>query len=154
MKSIIVIYAAVIMSTVVPQAQAVPITVGGTDYEVTTIFDTFDNQSALLQSQVWWGDTVAAQLFAEAVFDDLGRSNGIFGPLFAYEQIRTGLTSAYTIDFFGPPPITTARDNIFGTTAIQGYAVATVNGTVPEPSTIALLAAGLFGIGFARRRPS
>ena len=51
-----------------------------TDYTLSTINDSYDNQSTLLQHQVWWGSQSTADLFATAAIGN----NGLLYSSFAY----------------------------------------------------------------------
>lgn len=75
-------------------ASAFVVNVGGQDYDVKSVFSTFEANATLLQSQVWWGDGSLAQQFAAAVGTNLGGfSNGGFsGPLFSV-QLGAGDTN-------------------------------------------------------------
>lgn len=60
------------------QAHAVSVTVNGTSYELSSVTGKFTANSALLQSQTWWGNAGLASDFASAAGD-------IGGGLFAYQ---------------------------------------------------------------------
>ena len=51
-----------------------------TDYTLSAIYDSYDNQSTLLQNQVWWGSQSTANLFATAAIGN----NGLLYSSFAY----------------------------------------------------------------------
>ena len=80
--------AAVVMAP--GSAQAALFTVDGQQYDVTTITGTYNDNTALLESQVWWGDSALARAFAEVVQDALGTPNPLDGsgdgeaPYFAF----------------------------------------------------------------------
>ncbi len=78
-------------------AQAVVVTVNGTDYDITNQSTTYNASTSLLQSQPWWGDPVLASSFANAVGSQLGGVNisGAFGPAFAFRA--TSLVGAITL---------------------------------------------------------
>lgn len=136
------------------QAHAVLITITGTstpningDWEVTTIFDSFLGSQILLEAQVWFGDAVNAVIFATAVGNSLGLPNvGNEGPFFAYgfggestdfaACVNASCSSGFSVPWSSP----------------VHYAIADPVLGVPEPGTLVLLAVGLFGLGFARRR--
>ena len=48
-------------------------------YEVSTITGTFADNSALLMSQVWWGNEALAAEFAGLVADAFGFPNAVLG---------------------------------------------------------------------------
>ncbi len=58
------------------EAKAVTITLDGTDYEVTTILTSFDDNETLLESQPWWGNDTFAESAAEQVGLNFGFTNG------------------------------------------------------------------------------
>ena len=130
----------------VSPAAAVTISVGGTDYDVSTITTTFDAQSALLLSQPWWGDSLLADTAAADVGSSLGLPNGTgSGPLFAWaENSFPGIVEAVghfrgmVVDL-GPLP----------NSASVTYAVATP--TIPEPSRVILMGMGIAVVALGRR---
>ncbi|MBD2566446.1 hypothetical protein [Anabaena lutea] len=80
--------AGILASSAFP-AQALVFNVGGTDYDITTTTDTYDNISSTLQSQPWWGISNLADQLAQAVGTQLGTPNtddegDPVSPLFAY----------------------------------------------------------------------
>ncbi|WP_108263621.1 hypothetical protein [Mangrovicoccus ximenensis] len=70
------------------EAGAVVVNVGGSDYDVTTLEGTFEDNSTLLTSQIWWGNEGLAEQFADVVGQSLGTFYtplpGGNGPIFAY----------------------------------------------------------------------
>ena len=88
-------------------ATATQITLGGQDFEISTITGSFDVNSTLLMSQPWWGDSAAASSAADQVGNALGFPN-IFssvGPYFAYAE-SSGSFDWYGGDAFTLPPAT------------------------------------------------
>ena len=73
------------------QAQALVVTVNSQQWDVTTFTGSYNANTALIQSQVWWKNFVLADQFATAVFNNLGTPNSIpsgptagpAGPFFA-----------------------------------------------------------------------
>ncbi|RZM75415.1 PEP-CTERM sorting domain-containing protein [Leptolyngbya iicbica] len=142
-------------------AEAALFTVGGTQYEVTTIEGFFPDFLSTLENQVWWGDATLATEFATVVNDDLGLPNGdstsgntnILGPIFLYQELipgSTALGSAWNTT--QNPPSAAPAAAIGGVRST--FAVATeVAESVPEPMTLlGLGAVGLVGAGSALKR--
>lgn len=73
------------MSPTAAQALTVRVSVGGTNYSVTTLETSYSASSAILQSQPWWGnnDTLAKSI-ANAVKTQLGTPNMGGSPYFAW----------------------------------------------------------------------
>jgi hypothetical protein len=71
-------------------AQALVVTVGGTQYDVTTFTGSYnDNSSKFAQPPApgvmpWWGSSSNATAFASAVGTNLGTPNNPYGPFFAH----------------------------------------------------------------------
>jgi hypothetical protein len=66
-------------------ANAVPVTVNGTAYEITTVTTTFAADSAELMSQPWWGNIPLTSEFAVQVGLSFGYPNSsVYPPFFAY----------------------------------------------------------------------
>jgi hypothetical protein len=73
------------------QAQALVVTVNSQQWDVTTFTGSYNANTALIQSQVWWKNGVLTDQFATAVFNNLGTPNSIpsgptagpAGPFFA-----------------------------------------------------------------------
>lgn len=120
-------------------------------YDVTTIIGGYDIFPAVLQDTPWWSDSTLAIEFAS-----LSQSAGLLspdpsynfsidlGPLFQYAPDLARAYRSGSVGNFGTSLINDSTNVVF--------AVATK--AVPEPSSIALLAIGLFGIGLVRRRQS
>ena len=126
------------------------VTVGGQDYRVDTITGTFDDNAALLQSQVWWSDYVLSREFAQTVGGALGYPiyDGVYSPGFA--------NSYYTSS--GGDPTVGGWTTYFGHGGIVGFgrlaseehtfAVATL---VPIPAAVWLFGSALAGLALRRK---
>jgi len=75
------------------QAQALVVTVGGQNYDVTTFTDSYNNSKSKFAQppapgvMPWWGNQGLADAFATAVGSQLGKLNfDQFSPWFAYEE--------------------------------------------------------------------
>lgn len=136
-------------------AQAVTVTVGGVDYEIETVFGTFNGLAASLEAQPWYLDDNGGYVgdlandFALAVGDDLGSPNGTNrGPYFAffYETSATynfrtftgGVTSSGLFDL--DEEFTFAR-----------VADSTPIGAIPLPAGLPLMLVALGTLALVRR---
>ena len=63
------------VSFIAPEASAVTVSFDGTDYEITTITGTFEDNQATLESQPWWGNAT----LAEGLAGELGLAAGFTG---------------------------------------------------------------------------
>lgn len=116
-------------------------------YEVSTITGTFNDNADLLVSQPWWGDELFAMEMTRLTGSDLGLE-----PLFAWAfDDLAGLLLIAT--FYIPPtpdnPFPDVGTRFPSTSNINTYAVAA---RVPEPGTLGIMGAGLFALGFMRRK--
>jgi hypothetical protein len=74
-------------------AMAVVINLNGQDYTISTTTGTWNDLSATLTQNVWWGNTSLAQTAANAVNTQLGTPNTVFsgstasGPYFAWREL-------------------------------------------------------------------
>lgn len=127
-------------------------------YDVTTILTSFNAQETLLKSQVWWENVPLAEEFAALVGLSFGTPNlGIYAPFFWQTDRDTtgpcaGIGERYAGIFWdhragrsSPVCAASAPNGPFT------FAVAT-RVSVPEPSTVLMMALGLAGIGFARKQ--
>lgn len=134
-------------------AQAFSVTVGGSQWDVTTLTGSYNDNVAILQSQTWWGDNVRAQDFAYAVGESLGLPfNGQAGPFFVWlgdldgsgptgiswvdscQNYGSGSTSMSWVDpcqNFG-----LLYSFVIPGDSSETYAIATAVTPVPEPLTI------------------
>lgn len=142
------------ISTMATVSHAATFSVNGTDWDITTFPGSFENNEALLVSQVWYGNEALAQDFANAVGLSLGvlTANSNLGPLFAFDDPSGPLLSAASVR------VSTLIAGSFGvveTSVSAEYAIATVVppvSTVPLPAGGLLLVSGLAGIAGLRRR--
>lgn len=151
------------------RADDITVTVGGEQYDITTVTGTFDDNMALLESMPWWGDATLAQEIANAVMDDIGTPNndGTSGPLFAYDD---DAIDAF-IWFQGTSSSTSVSESAsftYGLCNLKGVACGDVcpkggvfqkvdfgcgtGGNAPEPASLSMLLAGLLAWFWALRR--
>ena len=99
-RSAVVVLVAVLLSPMVANAQSMTVSTSEGVYEVTLVEGTFNDLSATLESQVWYGDGDLAIEFAGLVQDKLGMPFGspdsfYLGPFFAYGQVELTNFSQY-----------------------------------------------------------
>lgn len=138
-------------------ALATTVTVGGTDYDISTIKGSFTDNQTLLESQPWAGDSPLAVQFVFAVGDSFGLPNddgfgSFLGPYFAVEIFDPDpsfdpLVRVNLIDNGG-----SANTRFAGLDADFVYAVATEVAAVPLPAGGVLLLSGLAGAAALKRR--
>jgi len=138
-------------------ATTVQVTYNSVVYDVTTMTGSFDNNSALLESQVWWGDATAAQAFAGLVGSALGYPNSCFyqdycGPDFAYQLVQDPSPPNYTIGYVFRESDQSVV-NWYPATPSTGrtYAIASV-APVPLPAGGVLMVTAVAGLAGLRRR--
>jgi|GEM_PF-4028267 len=153
--------AACMLTGLSSSANAVLITLGGTDYEITTTTGSYSDNASLLQSQPWWTggrDVTDADSAATQVGDQLGLPNdfglpvGFTGPLFATFEYFTGVGgTSYS-------PVTNSSwgaANRDGDAAITFAIVGEDGDSRKVPSggaTGLMLGTALFGLAALRRR--
>ena len=127
---------------------AATVTVGGTEYDVSTVSGTYNDLSATLQAQIWWDDAGLADEFAAATGGLEGYPNdGGIGPLFAFQD-SSGVVDLYAT-ILGPAG-TFLGNTEFGDSFV--YAVAAVS-QVPLPAAAWLFGSALVGlVGLGRRK--
>lgn len=126
--------AAVASAMVAAPAEAALFTVGGTQYEITTVTGSFDSLESTLMNQVWWNNQTLAVDFASVVEDDLGlpgttlaTPDNDLGPFFAYTSTFAGV--------WNNTAQTAGNTTFFFQSSVPTFAIATVvePESVPEP---------------------
>ena len=140
----------------------VPIPTGGPSLKFyNRNFQTTSDWSTYYAAQVPAPNTAAVE-FGEVSFDpspyaELFAQQGDIVTLatLTFTALRKGVTDLLLIDdsYRRPPPIQSGNQlDVKGSTGILDYAIIDGTVNVPEPSTLSLLAAGLFGAGGIFRR--
>lgn len=145
-------------STTMTSASTVTVALDGKTYEVGTITGTFNDNSALILSQPFFGNDPLARALTLEVGTALGSNIllSTIGPAFALETLSSTLANGqeqdllrfYTIGFttnaLARTQITLDRQATFAT--------ATLVSEVPLPAGAVLLISSLIGIGLLQRR--
>ena len=101
-----------------------------TNYDLTTLYASYNGNTAQLTSQPWWGDASTAILFATAVGNRSGMPNGSgLGPFFAYSPSDTDVVSAFYVSSGGGNVV---NSNVSTMSEPVYYAQATQVGGAPE----------------------
>ena len=131
-------------------------TVNGTDYDVKTITGSFNDNQALLESQIWWGDDSLAIDFASAVAGGIGPSNDekslSTGPFFLFSEVLSTAPFVFNVAMYN-----------FGTGAVlirgrtdptlrRTFAIAEDISAVPLPAPALMLLSGIGGMAALKRR--
>ena len=156
---------ALVLSTLVQTgtAQAATVSVDGDDYALTTDFINYSDNSALLQSQDWWGDAALAEKLALASANVLPRQNSgyqyggnDYGAFFAYKNYPNGgkLFTAiavynYTTGLVEIDDTSFQSTRAFLSSGSRVLAIADVS-AVPLPAGLPLMLLGLGTLGIFR----
>lgn len=138
------------------------VNVRGIDYSIDTFLGGYDDNIALIESQVWWGDFHLAADFAKAIGGSLGSPNGEGGFLSPSFVFSAGTTQFSGDDWVGGLEglEVNSWDTHWNWVASTGpipydyewtYAVATPS-AVPIPAAAWLFGSALLGLGVAKRK--
>ena len=162
LRTRVFLFSLLALPALTPVLRAIPITVGGIDYDVQKFAGLYEANTTLLQSQVWWGNATVANEFAAALTSDLNPANfSDYSPFFAYADNATPSESGFSIILH---PIISAywsSDNgavpsgTIYTEANVNYWYATATAVPDGYSTLSLMLFAVTGMGFAswRRKP-
>jgi|GEM_PF-6453555 len=129
--------------------EAVTITVGSDEFNISTIEGTYPSVLDLLKNQPWWGDSVEAVAAANAVGGALGYPNSSGGrsPLFVNADL--GVLYEFASTSVGVPNAIISRSRAAGPLS-RTWAVAS---PVPDSSvTLGMLVFSILGLLTARRK--
>ncbi|MEM9735067.1 MAG: hypothetical protein AAF908_00480 [Pseudomonadota bacterium] len=139
----------VLLLLVARGAEAVPITLGGEDLEITTITGSFIDNQTLLEAQPWFGDSSLALQAASAVGDAFGTPNiSIFGPFFVFSFSPSSAPDVNTATFFAA--VSSPQGASVNSADTLVYAVVS---EIPLPPALLMLLAGLSVLWRVARRP-
>ncbi len=135
-------------------ANAATFTLGsGAEYDVQLVTGTFLDNQALLESQVFFGNSTLAAELAGAVFNTLGTPNSLFaqpiGPFFVTSR---SLTTIFGAAFAGGIFGNSIQAPNFQTTQNLTFATVTIPAAVPLPASALLLLSTGLGLFTLRRR--
>jgi hypothetical protein len=141
-----------------PVPVTVPVTIGGTDYNIAWQVGTFTdvNASVGLTGEDWWGDEgLAIDLAAAIGFQSDGDVHTSKGPLFAYSYGHYVCAHEACLDavFYDSISDDVGSGNYtIGATFAFAYDAGLPIPSVPAPPALILFAFGLAGLGLAKRR--
>lgn len=139
---------ALCLSTAASSASTVKVNVGGVDWDVTTVEDSFNQIPGILRQQVWWGNPGLADSFAQtvrclAICDNNGNNGGlVFGPLFAYGRVLSLVDAVFWFSSDGPNDVGSTFSAIREASGSNVYAIASP-AAIPLPAGGLLLLTGL-----------
>ncbi len=132
-------------------ASAATVTVDGTEWEVSTIEGSYNDNQALLESQIWFGNEALAIEFSK----ETGFEFGTVAPLFTFKKSFNTSFEVFSLSLryrslsnqpARPYPVS------FRTSTEQTYAVATPVSAVPLPAGGLLLLSAFGGVAALKRR--
>ena len=148
---LVLLSAVALSATFAPKAEAIIISVDGTDYEISTVTGSIAANIPLIQSQPWYGSSSKTETAASDVLLSLGLQNGIIGPYFIYEVNDSLFRASYYASNLTPPSVISASHRHSG--AQEGDRTWAVATRVPDAaSTLALFGLSLLGLASLRRK--
>lgn len=154
MKSLIIAIGAMLIAGT---AAALPVLHDGYVYELETRFVSYEDQSTLLESQVWWGaPEFDVRTLALSYFVAGGAPIGV--PVFfgrSFDPVRFAGVDALQIRRVGSTRLLPVYFNSeLRSVSYANYAIAASRrkaAEIPLPSTLGLLMLGLAGLGVTRK---
>lgn len=141
-----------ILVTILPSAAKADaiVTFAGTTYDISTLTGTYAANASVIDATPWFGNFTLASNLSEALGGALGYqtlqgSSQQWGPFFAFfDDTALHSVDSYTYEG-GPSPgeLFPSDGNVF----VYTWAVGSVVNTTPEPETLSMTLAGLFGLG-------
>lgn len=157
MKMRLLFRAACLLACSATSGFAATFSVGGADYDITTISGNFNELRSVLIQQVWWGDVNTAEEFTTSVAFSFGEPNAlgqyVQGPLFAFGEYTFDVDAVAWIDTISSDGTINYHNPLLGTESVWAVSSATLPvSAVPLPAGGLLLLSAFGGVAALKRR--